>query len=72
MSPGRLPTLTPTDVERVLKANGFVLKSSKGSHRKYVKGHRVVIVPFHARSGIPPGTLHNIIKASGLSRDDFS
>lgn len=71
MSPGRLPTLNSGEVERVLKAHGFVLRSAKGSHRKYIKEGRVVIVPCHARDAIPPGTLHNIIKTSGLSRDDF-
>lgn len=59
-------------VERVLKANGFVWKSGKGSHRKYVKGQRTVIVPCHSGRDIPPGTLHSIIKASGLTRDDFA
>ena len=71
MNPGRLPALKASDVERVLKANGFVCKSGKGSHRKYIKEDRVVIVPHHGADAIPPGTLHNIIKASGLNRDDF-
>ena len=55
---------------KVLKANGFVLASQKGSHAKFKKGNRIVIVP-SPKKEIPMGTFRSIIRQSGLNRDDF-
>jgi mRNA interferase HicA len=58
------------EIISVLEANGFILKSQKGSHTKYVKGSQVVIVP-HPKKAIPYGTFSSIVRQSGLSKDDF-
>lgn len=57
-----------TDSRKIVKrleAEGWSLKSSKGSHHKYASpdGH-VVIVP-HPRKDLPKGTAHAIAKAAG-------
>lgn len=53
-------------VTDLLKKNGFVFKSQKGSHIKYVKGERTVIVPNHGSKGIEKGTYYNILAQAGI------
>lgn len=50
----------------LLKKNGFVFKSQKGSHMKYVKDGKVVIVPNHGSKGIEKGTYYNILAQAGI------
>ena len=54
------------DVISMLLKNGFELKSQKGSHLKFEKESRVVIVPNHGSKGIEKGTYHSILKQAGL------
>lgn len=58
------------EIIAVLLAHGFIKESQKGSHQKYCKGNRTVIVP-SPKKEIPIGTLQSIIKQAGLTRDDF-
>lgn len=58
------------DVERVLLAHGFRFVSQRGSHRKYVAGPHVVILPA-GRKEIREGTFASILRQSGLTRVDF-
>lgn len=58
------------EVIRVLERNGFTLKSQKGSHCKYVKENRIVIVP-HPKPHLPIGTFLSIVRQSGLDKKDF-
>ena len=55
------------DILRILKADGWVIKSQRGSHIQLI--HPVksgkVTVP-HPRKDIAPETLSNISKQSGL------
>ncbi len=46
---------------KVLERNGFVFKSQKGSHQKYIKDSKIVIVPAPKKQ-IPIGTLKSISK----------
>jgi predicted RNA binding protein YcfA (HicA-like mRNA interferase family) len=55
---------------KTLKTNGFVFVSQKGSHAKFKKGNRVVIVP-SPKKEMPLGTFRSIIRQSGLTREDF-
>jgi predicted RNA binding protein YcfA (HicA-like mRNA interferase family) len=55
---------------KVLRHHGFVFKSQKGSHVKYVKDGRTVIVPYPCKE-IPIGTLQSICKQAGLEKADF-
>ena len=70
---GRLPSCTPTQVERVLRRAGFLFHQSRGSHRYYWHAGRgvMVTVAFHARD-LKRGTLTSIIKQAGLTVDEFT
>lgn len=50
----------------LLKKNGYVLKSQKGSHMKFEKDGRIVIVPNHGSKGIEKGTYYNILTQAGI------
>ena len=50
-------------VKRLL-TDGFVLVASKGSHQKFRKGERTVIVP-HPRKDLPLGTARSIARMAG-------
>jgi predicted RNA binding protein YcfA (HicA-like mRNA interferase family) len=50
--------------------NAFIFISQRGSHHKYRKGDKTVIVPA-PRKEIPIGTFRSIIRQSGLNLNDF-
>jgi predicted RNA binding protein YcfA (HicA-like mRNA interferase family) len=54
----------------VLLRNGFTLISQRGSHQKYRKEDKTVIVPA-PRKEIPIGTFRSIIRQSGLIPREF-
>jgi predicted RNA binding protein YcfA (HicA-like mRNA interferase family) len=47
-----------------LKDDGFVLVSVKGSHHKFRKNGKTVIVP-HPKKDLPQGTARSIAKQAG-------
>lgn len=53
----------------LLKKNGFVFKSQKGSHMKFEKEGKIVVVPNHGSKGIEKGTYHNILKQAGVDEE---
>ena len=69
---GRLPSLKPTEVIRILERNGFrLLRSTK--HRTYTDDGdppRLVTVPYHSRD-LKPKTLRSIIRQAGWTHDEF-
>ena len=62
--------LSSNDIIRVLKKHGFILDSQRGSHKKFKKDGRIVIVP-DPKKEIPKGTFASIIRQSGLNKGDF-
>jgi predicted RNA binding protein YcfA (HicA-like mRNA interferase family) len=68
----KIPQLTSQDVIRILEKKGFVLSRTKGSHRIYWNKdqERRVTVPVHP-GDLPKGTLLEILKQAGISRDDL-
>ena len=70
---GRLPSLKPRQVERILLKKGFFLKRQTGSHRIYFHPQRgnLVVVPFHSKE-IPRGTLKSIVKQAGMEEREFA
>ncbi|MBO7428735.1 MAG: type II toxin-antitoxin system HicA family toxin [Paludibacteraceae bacterium] len=54
------------DVVDLLLKNGFELKGQKGSHMKFEKEGKVVVVPNHGSKGIEKGTYHSILRQAGL------
>lgn len=57
---------TVKNVILLLQKNGFVLKGQKGSHLKFEKEGRIVIVPNHGSKSVEKGTYHSILKQAGL------
>jgi len=57
-------------IVKVLDINGFKFISQKGSHAKYRKGSRTVIVP-SPKKEIPLGTFRSIARQAGLTHEDF-
>lgn len=59
--------ITPKDMVKLLKKNGFSEVSQKGSHIKLrnEKTGKIVIVPMHSKD-IPSGTEQAILKQAGL------
>jgi len=69
----RLPRVSARELVRALEKEGFVFSRAKGGHRVYchpATGKRVT-VPYHAGRVIPPGTLANILREAGVTRDDL-
>jgi predicted RNA binding protein YcfA (HicA-like mRNA interferase family) len=68
----KLPPLTSQKVIRILEKKGFVLARTKGSHQIYWNelSRRQVTVPLHTCE-LPIGTLLEILKQAGISRDEF-
>ena len=68
--PKKYPPLTPREVIEILKAQGFVLKDSEGSHAQYEKGSRKVTVDMSYKE-FNPFLLTSMIHQAGLDRDSF-
>jgi len=61
------------EIIKILKNNGFVFISQKGSHLKYKRlGNktRTAIVSANKRE-IPTGTLHSILRQAGLKQEEL-
>ena len=52
-------------IVKVLLENGFIFISQRGSHQKYRRDNKTVIIPA-PRKEIPIGTVRSIIRQSGL------
>jgi len=66
-----LPSLRPQEVVAILKRIGYEIDHYTGSHAiLYKEGHLPISVPMHNRD-LKKGTLHQIIRYTGLSVDEF-
>ena len=65
----KYPILKPNEIISALSKKGFILKSQKGSHAKYVNGHRITIIPMH--NEVARGTLKSILIQAGIELEDF-
>ena len=63
------PVLRPEQVIKVLEKNGFIFIKQRGSHRKYKKGGRTVIIPMHYE--LAKGTLSSILEQASLTLEDL-
>jgi predicted RNA binding protein YcfA (HicA-like mRNA interferase family) len=69
----KLPLLSPEKILSILSRHGFVLDRTKGSHQIYMNpdtGRREV-VPVHPGKEIPRGTLIEILRQAGITREDL-
>ena len=69
----KLPRLSGKKVIKILSKQGFDIVRQKGSHiilvRESKEGKRAVVVPNH--NEIDKGTLLEIIRQAGLTRNEF-
>lgn len=69
----KLPAVNGKQVIRALEAHGWHVKRIRGSH--HVMRHPTIPdaipVPVHGSRPIKRGTLGNILKVAGLSREEF-
>ncbi len=69
----KLPNLSGKEVIKALSKEGFTAVRQKGSHVILINENnpqkKIVVVPMH--SEIDKGTLLEIIRQSGLSREKF-
>jgi predicted RNA binding protein YcfA (HicA-like mRNA interferase family) len=69
----RLPQVTPRKLLAALQRGGFVIDRIKGSHHFLLhrdNPERRTVVALHS-GDIPQGTLREILKQTGLSRENF-
>ena len=67
--PSKYPIVKCKDLIRVLNEMGFEFRTQKGSHRKYVKQNKIVIVPLHDE--IAKGTLKSILQQADVELEEF-
>jgi predicted RNA binding protein YcfA (HicA-like mRNA interferase family) len=69
---GRLPSVRPRQLVRVLEKKGWKLARSKGSHHHFTHpdNRNVITVAVHAK-GLKRGTLSGILADAGIDRDEF-
>ena len=72
--PSKYPVLKPSEIIKALERFGFIYKSQKGSHAKYVNvsAHlpkRTVIIPMHKQ--VAKGTLQSILEQAQLTLEEF-
>jgi predicted RNA binding protein YcfA (HicA-like mRNA interferase family) len=67
-----MKSLPSKKVVRILEKIGFAKIRQKGSHliMRHSDG-RMIVVPVHVGEDIGPGLLMQIIKESGLSKEEF-
>lgn len=68
----KLPLLTPQKVITILQKKGFILERTKGSHQIFrnPETKRMVVIPFHKKD-LPKGTLLEILRQSGISKEEI-
>jgi predicted RNA binding protein YcfA (HicA-like mRNA interferase family) len=71
--PHKIPRLKAKEVLEILRKQGFVFVSQRGSHQKWrnLKTGQQVIVPDHQGKELPLGTLKSIIDGSNIPEDEF-
>ncbi|MCH5674259.1 type II toxin-antitoxin system HicA family toxin [Streptomyces gilvus] len=70
MSPAVPHGLSGTEIAKALERAGFSHIATRGSHAKYRKDDRTVIVPLHR--SLAPGTLRSILRQADWTVDDLT
>lgn len=68
----KLPSIQPKVLIKLFEKQGYIIDRQKGSHviLYHSPSHKRLTIPMHTRD-IPNGTLHAIIKQSGLTKEEF-
>lgn len=69
---GQLPLVSSDEVTRVLLRCGFAHLRTRGSHLILVRDHPAATVSVPVRRELPRGTLRSILRAAGLSDEQFA
>ncbi len=58
---------------KILKANNFYFKRSKGSHQIFhnIFSNKTVVVPMHGSKDMPKGTFYAILKQAGIDKSSI-
>lgn len=69
----RLPSIHPRKLNQALAKIGWYKEGQKGGeYIKYKEGHpNPITVPYHGTKALKRGTLLAILKAAGVSREEF-
>ena len=61
------------DIIKLIEAEGWRLRATRGSHRQYTHTTKPgrVTVPGHPGEDVSPGMLRSILKQAGLTRKDL-
>lgn len=65
-----VPVLGIRDIIKALNRAGFQISGQSGSHIKFKRGSRTVVVPHH--NPVKRGTLREVIRESGMTVADSS
>ena len=71
----KLPRVSGKEVIRALEKHGFFVKRQSGSHvimRHQTDLTRRCVIPVHGSKTVKPGTLHSILKGTGISVEEFT
>ena len=68
-----LPTVSGREAIAAFEKAGFVVARTSASHHVMKKeGHTLLLtVPVHGNKALKPGTLRSLIRASGLTKEQF-
>jgi predicted RNA binding protein YcfA (HicA-like mRNA interferase family) len=69
----KLPVLSGYEVIKALRKAGFIVVRQKGSHvrLKKIEITKVINITVPLHDSLKKGTLHRIVKASGLAIEEF-
>lgn len=69
----KLPSLSGKEAVKVLQKMGFDVARQSGSHVILKKNEHPnnISVPCHSNKSLKPGTLRGIIRAAGITVDEF-
>jgi predicted RNA binding protein YcfA (HicA-like mRNA interferase family) len=69
----KLPQVSGQELCSAIEKEDFIFVRQTGSHRIYQKqteeGKITIPVPVHSNKPLKKGTLHNILKKAGISRE---
>jgi hypothetical protein len=68
---GQLPVLSGSQVRKVFEKSGWEYARQRGSHMVMVKEGHIATLSVPNHKTVAKGTLRSLIRASGLSVDQF-
>lgn len=68
----KLPVLSPKKLIKIFLKEGFIIDHITGSHYVMFNSitNKITTIPYHTKD-LPKGTIHTIIKSSGIELKKF-